>query len=142
MPPDIHFVTKSLSQIEETVRFLESLAKRSEDEYLSSMEAKFSSAYGLMTAIEGATGVAAHLISTCGFPTPKGSADSFRILLAEGILSNQSHAQRLQDMARFRNLLVHRYWEIDYKKVRAILLGCMEDFSLFASDVLRFVKTP
>jgi uncharacterized protein YutE (UPF0331/DUF86 family) len=140
MPPDLHFVRKSLSQIEESIRFLKTLAQRSEEDYLLSMEAKFSSAYALMTAIEGATGVAAHVIATTGFPTPKGAADSFQILRDQGVLSDPKHAQRLQDMARFRNLLVHRYWEIDYKKVWVILSTCMDDFSLFAADVLRYVE--
>lgn len=139
MPPDLYFISTSFSQIEETVRFLSNIAQRPESEYLDSMEARFSSAYGLMTAIEGVTGVAAHLISAEGFPVPKGAPDSFRILFEQGVLTDREHCERLQAMARFRNLLVHRYWEIDYRRVHQVLRSSLEDFTLFAKDILRYL---
>lgn len=40
-------------------------------------------------------------------------------------------ADRLSDMARFRNLLVHQYTEIDNHKIHEILRKNLDDFEKF-----------
>lgn len=141
MPPDRHFILKSLAQVEQTLAFLKELSQRSEQEYLQSLEARFSSAYGLMTAIEGVSGVAAHVIATSGFPVPQGAADSFRVLLDKGVLQSYEHVENLQAMSRFRNLIVHRYWEVDYRIVRRIMLENLVDIERFSAEMTRYLDS-
>jgi uncharacterized protein YutE (UPF0331/DUF86 family) len=43
-------------------------------------------------------------------------------------------------MAKFRNCLVHLYWEIDKKKVYEIIRDNLEDFKLFEQNVVKFLK--
>lgn len=45
------------------------------------------------------------------------SATSYGLQLG----TQQDLSMNLQSMARFRNLLVHMYWKIDYEKVYEIL---------------------
>ncbi|THJ16497.1 MAG: DUF86 domain-containing protein [Nitrospira sp. CG24B] len=40
---------------------------------------------------------------------------------------------RLQQMARFRNLLVHVYWKIDYGQVYDVITTRLEDLRAFRS---------
>ena len=45
-------------------------------------------------------------------------------------------ASRLSKMARFRDLLVHRYWEIDYRKLYEIITGHdLKDLQDFVGSV-------
>ena len=43
-------------------------------------------------------------------------------------------------MAKFRNRLVHLYWEIDNKKIYEIIRDNLEDFKLFEQNVVEFLK--
>lgn len=42
---------------------------------------------------------------------------------------------RLRQMARFRNLLVHMYWKVDYGKVHAILQYSLDDLRAFSRTI-------
>lgn len=46
---------------------------------------------------------------------------------------------QLREMAGFRNMLVHVYWEVDLEKVHEILNNNLEDFEKFASYVAKFL---
>lgn len=83
-----------------------------------------------MVAIETATDVADHLISSEGLRLASGYADSFRSLEEGGVLPARLAAS-LADAARFRNLLVHRYADIDDRRVVQIVrqrLADLEDY--------------
>ena len=51
-----------------------------------------------------------------------------------------SFCDRLVKMAKFRNRLVHLYWEIDKKKVYEIIRDNLEDFKLFEKSIVKFLK--
>jgi uncharacterized protein YutE (UPF0331/DUF86 family) len=46
---------------------------------------------------------------------------------------------RLQQMARFRNLLVHVYWEIDYGRVFDVIEHDLDDLRRFSRTVAALV---
>jgi uncharacterized protein YutE (UPF0331/DUF86 family) len=48
-------------------------------------------------------------------------------------------SDRLQRMARFRNLLVHVYWKIDYGQVYDIIATRLDDFREFRSAIAGLV---
>ena len=45
----------------------------------------------------------------------------------------------LQDMASFRNRLVHLYWEVDDRRVHHSLVHELNDFETFIAHVLAFL---
>jgi uncharacterized protein YutE (UPF0331/DUF86 family) len=57
-------------------------------------------------------------------------AECFERLAARGIL-DADLSSRLQAMARFRNLLLHRYWEVDDQRVLAIARNELGDLERF-----------
>lgn len=66
----------------------------------------------LIQAIEDASSICAHLVSRFGSGAPTGYVECFAALQRHGVI-DEVLAVRLQAMARFRNLLVHRYWQVD-----------------------------
>jgi uncharacterized protein YutE (UPF0331/DUF86 family) len=65
-----------------------------------------------------------------GGEPPSAYAECFERLAARGVI-NTALSNRLQAMARFRNLLLHRYWEVDDQRVLQIArndLGDLEQF--------------
>ena len=88
-----------------------------------------------MVCIEAVSGVAAHLLATTTTAKPTGMADSFKALHSEGILGSNELIENLVEMSRFRNLIVHRYWKVDYEVVYSILQSHLSDFRKFAIEI-------
>ncbi len=137
MPPDRAYVESLLAEIENTVRFLRELGQQPPEQFVSDLRSRYSACFALLTAIEGTANIAAHLIAAESLESPRGMSESFAVLHRAGILASADLVARLSAMARFRNLLVHRYWTIDYGRVYQILNTSLEDLAEFACDVLR-----
>lgn len=62
----------------------------------------------------------------------------FKILGENGVLEKEL-SRKLQDMSRFRNLLVHRYGEIDNTQILRIVKHSLKDVEEFEKEIERFV---
>ncbi|OFV90290.1 MAG: hypothetical protein A3G76_04750 [Acidobacteria bacterium RIFCSPLOWO2_12_FULL_65_11] len=69
---------------------------------------------------------------------PEDYAACFGVLREAGLVPAEL-AERLQQMARFRNLLVHIYWKLDYGQVYEILQRNLGDLRQFASIVAALI---
>lgn len=82
--------------------------------------------YHFIVAIECGIDIAHHLIASEGYRIPRDNGDSFAVLVENGIVP-----ARLQDpllaMAKFRNRLVHVYWEVDDRKIHEYLQTALGD---------------
>lgn len=84
----------------------------------------------LHIAIEACLDIGNHIISDLGLREPEDNRDIFKILAENGTITGRLQ-KRLQDMASFRNLIVHSYAKIDNEIVFGILkkrLGDIEEF--------------
>ncbi|TEB08789.1 DUF86 domain-containing protein [Pelotomaculum propionicicum] len=54
-------------------------------------------------------------------------------------IKNKSFADELTNMARFRNRLVHLYWEVDTPRVYYIIQTKLSNFEKFKHCVLEFL---
>ena len=76
------------------------------EEFLESYEKIQASKHSLQEAIEACLDVSNHIIAAKGLERSESYSDMF-LRLAEDDILNKQLADRLSDMARFRNLLVH-----------------------------------
>jgi len=86
----------------------------------------------LLLALEDAFALCNQAVSILGGEPPTAYAECFERLAARGIL-DADLSSRLQAMARFRNLLLHRYWEVDDQRVLAIARNELGDLERFVS---------
>ena len=70
--------------------------------------------------------------------SPDDYAACFRELAHAGLIP-VALGERLERMARFRNLLVHKYWNLDHARVHEIILHDLGDLRDFAAAVARLV---
>lgn len=68
--------------------------------------------YRFVTAIEAAMDAAHHVCASEGFAAPSTNADAMRVLGSHGVLDVEL-AERMARAVGFRNMLVHRYADID-----------------------------
>lgn len=130
---------KLLGRIADRRERLARYAERDLSSYLGDEEAVAASKYLLITAIEDVLSVANHVIASEGWRSPADYADAFAVLREHHVLPRDL-ADRLAAMARFRNLLVHIYAEVDDARVHRFLREDLGDFEAFASAVLDLLK--
>lgn len=94
----------------------------------------------LLESIEGASRICSHLNAKLFKRATESYADCFEKLCDGGIITDEL-AQRLIQMANFRNLLVHRYEIIDDKKVLKYARNNLDDFSDFLQSVSGYLAT-
>jgi len=92
--------------------------------------------YLFVVAAEIAIDAGQHIIAAEGLPAPQTLAEVFHILGREGWLS-EDLAMTFADIARFRNLLVHGYAEVDDRRVVAILQERLGDLAAFRQHLAR-----
>ena len=86
--------------------------------------------YQFIVAIESCIDICTHIAARSYARAPESYAGCFDLLLERKILEKEL-AGKMSDLARFRNILVHRYWEVDNRKVVEKLknnLSSIEDF--------------
>jgi uncharacterized protein YutE (UPF0331/DUF86 family) len=79
-----------------------------------------------------------HIITQNGFRVPEDYADTFRVMAEARALEN-GFAQQLRSMAKFRNRLVHLYWEVNDRQVQEILQSRLDDFKTFLDSLSTFL---
>jgi uncharacterized protein YutE (UPF0331/DUF86 family) len=125
-----------LSNLRRYVRVLQELAKTPRDAFLDNPDKIGNAKYHLVIAVECCIDIANHVIASENYRFPKDNADSFAVLIDEGILPGESR-ESLRDMARFRNRLVHPYWDVDEQKIHEYLREGLADIETFANAIAR-----
>ncbi|BBO81253.1 hypothetical protein DSCO28_18190 [Desulfosarcina ovata subsp. sediminis] len=111
-------------------------------EFNSSLLYQGSTERFLQLAIESCINIGNRLLSLYQFTKPVAMpgtyADIFKELGRLGVVDNE-FMQRLIKMARFRNRLVHLYWDIDPESIYRFLQENLNDFKLFQQNVIDFL---
>ena len=92
----------------------------------------------LHLACECCLDISAHIISRVGLREPSDNKDLFVILFENSIISESTH-RAMMKMAKFRNIIVHDYARIEPEIVIGILKKDIEDFKLFAQQIIRYL---
>ncbi len=130
---------KLISSMRESVRILREIQDMTEPEFKKDIHKQGSAKYNFIAAIEAAIDIANHLISKSGFRAPNDYADTFTVLADSGVLE-KDFSSDLEKMARFRNRLVHIYWNVDVSEIWKILQSRLGDFEQYISQVGTYLK--
>jgi uncharacterized protein YutE (UPF0331/DUF86 family) len=110
----------------------------SKSQFLADQDMLDLACYRLMIAIEAALSLCYHVSAKRLQKVPEEYAECFAQLGKGGIIP-MDLSERLQKMARFRNLLVHVYWKIDYERVYDVVQGDLGDLRRFAAAVAQLL---
>ncbi len=126
------------AEIEDSVSRLERFKDLPRDEFLANQDTLDLACYRLLVAIEAALALCYHVSAKRLHKVPEEYAECFR-LLQEGGMLGADESSRLQQMARFRNLLVHMYWKIDYGRVHDVIQQNLDDLRAFGAAVVKLL---
>ena len=90
--------------------------------------------YSLQEVIEACLDIANHVIASRELERAEEYSEMFEILGEEELLDEEL-ADDLADMAKFRNLLVHRYGDIEYDELHRILAEDLQDIRDYLDQI-------
>ena len=128
-----------MEEAQNALQSIHELAKLEENEFLDNRHYVSSAKYNLLVAIEACIDISYHLISKNKFRLPEDYADAFRVLEENGIIDGEL-THHLILMARFRNRLVHIYWDVDDSMIYRIITEDVRDIEEFLSHIREVLR--
>ena len=93
-----------------------------------------SAKYHFLVAIEAAIDLCNHIIARNNYRYPEDYSDTFRVM-GEAKIFDEGFVKNLVRMAKFRNRLVHIYWEVDDDLLYNILKVDLVDIERFLKEL-------
>ncbi|MFA7199488.1 MAG: DUF86 domain-containing protein [Methanoculleus sp.] len=125
-----------MRELEEALRDWERYQRIPEGQFLQDRDTQNMVHHAMLLSIQSAIDIATDVIAEGRLRKPFTYRETFEVLAGEGIISD-SLAGELANLAGFRNVLVHIYWNLDLKQVYAILqhdLAILREFSLVMKE--------
>ncbi len=131
-------IKKRFSEIDESLNEVRRLVALQDKEFWLKKENIAAVKYYLLQAVEAVGSVCVHIAAKKYNRGVAVFGECFEILQKEGAL-DEHLAARLQRMTKFRNKLIHRYWEIDDAQVLDYARNNLDDFTEFMKTIGEFV---
>ena len=114
-------ILRLLKEIRESLRVVEAVASLDLSEFIADVRNRYTLRLGIVEIVEAATAIGLHVLRERFNEDVEGYVQVFRKLLERGVLSRDV-GEGMIKLVRLRNLIVHRYWEVDdtrmYREIR------------------------
>jgi uncharacterized protein YutE (UPF0331/DUF86 family) len=135
---DQNVLIRIVGELRKSLQRLSALAGIPEDQFVTDADKVASAKYHFIVAIEACIDLCNHLISRNSFRVPEDYGDTFRVMAEVGALSPE-FVDVLVNMGKFRNRLVHIYWEVDNRQVHQLLCNRLQDFRRFLKEMAQYL---
>jgi len=132
-------INAMIDLIDENIRLIEEIRSQGYESFSNSFRDIQAAKHSLQESIEACLDMGNHIIAEKGFRRAEDYKDIYKVLEEEGIIDPALSA-KLQEMAQFRNLLVHRYGRIDTKRVFIIMTEDLKDIREFVKKILKYIS--
>jgi uncharacterized protein YutE (UPF0331/DUF86 family) len=93
----------------------------------------------ILRACELSIDLANHVIKTYKMGIPTSSAESFSLLHKKQVL-DRSLSEKLQNMVKFRNVVIHDYQSMNLEIVKSIIKSDLTDLLLYTDKIMAFTS--
>ena len=138
MVADRRKVEDRIDRIRRFKRDLVEFGSISREEFRANRERQYAVLHAMQNAIEGCIEIASHIVSADRLGAPADYAHLFS-LLEENRVIPSSVAEVMRQMARFRNRIVHLYWDLDLDLVYEYLTGRLGDMDAYLTAVEKYL---
>lgn len=137
MNADKSTIRAKLEIVDRNMRYLEEVNETfdpNEADYTLLQAVKHS----LFEITEACIDIASHIVAAEGYERPPDYAGLFPVLADNGLLS-ATLAERLADMARFRNVLVHQYGDLDVQRLQSFIEEDLDDVTSYTAAIYEYL---
>jgi len=135
---DAALIERKIDIIVENLRYLNRVRDTEKKVFLASFEKLQAAKHSLQEAIEACIDIANHVIAAERFARAETYAGMFERLAEENIISS-GLKDKLANMAKFRNLLVHRYGDVDEQRVWEMIQHDLADVESYVQEIERYI---
>jgi uncharacterized protein YutE (UPF0331/DUF86 family) len=135
MTVDPELIATRVAKIREELRHLARLETLSREEFIASSVQQHAVERELQIVIEACLEIGHHVISREGLRRPGDYREVFAVLREAGIIE-MDLGRRLEEMASFRNRLVHGYLDVDPARVYEIAHHELGDIEAFVARIV------
>lgn len=139
MPIDRLTLETKLKQLEEYLVSVKKLRRFPQSQFQPHSDPEILAERHIQKACQAALDIANHIIAEGNLGTPTMYRELGFILAKEKVITLEM-AKKLESVAKFRNLLVHEYGEIDPKTIYKIIHQDIDDLSVFAQQIYAYLK--
>ncbi|HYA11840.1 MAG TPA: DUF86 domain-containing protein [Thermodesulfovibrionales bacterium] len=132
-------IGRKLAQLDTYLGQISEFSKISVSAYKSDWKTQRIVERTLQMLIELCIDIANHIISDGGMRLPSGYADTFAVLMENKVI-NRNLLKTLDEMAKFRNVVVHQYEKIDPAIVISILHNNLKDFKNYKKAIIKYLS--
>ena len=132
---DKALILRKLTELEEHLKQIKEFSNITVEDYSREWKTQRIVERTLQIMIEICADIANHIIADKGYRVPKSYADTFRVLYEKGIIEEEIF-KMMENMAKFRNVVVHRYDKLDEYIVINILKKHLNDFLVYRNVIL------
>jgi uncharacterized protein YutE (UPF0331/DUF86 family) len=132
-------INAKINLVDQNIRLLEELKEQGYESFSKNFRDVRAAKHCLQESIEACLDIGNHIIAEKGFRRGEDYKDIFSVIEEEGIIDTGLSA-RLQEMAKFRNLLVHLYGRIDMRRLFIIMSKDLTDVEEFIKSILSYIS--
>lgn len=138
---DNEMIRNRLLILKENLSFLDKEKSRGSLENLTTdLRLQYSVLYLLQNSIQIMIDIANHILARKTHSIPSEAGNVFDALVKQQLIP-AGHAKKFKQMVKFRNLVIHRYQNIDITLIHTILHENLTDFESFIEDVKKILLT-
>ena len=132
-------INAMIDLIDENIGLIEEIRSQGYESFSNSFRDIQAAKHALQESIEACLDIGSHIIAEKGFRRAEDYKDIYKVLEEEGVI-DPVLSSKLQEMAQFRNLLVHKYGKIDTRRVFVIMSEDMRDIQDFVKMILKYIS--
>ena len=135
---NLNLVNKKLKELEKYIKNLQKHEGADKADLENNMDKMWAIERGLQLSIQVILDLGNHIISDEGI-----SVDNYSEIfteLAKLDIIPEDYAARIKGMAGFRNILVHKYAEVDLDIILEVLNNNLDDFKKFATYIRNYIN--
>lgn len=132
-----------LPKIKQKIMFMQSnldklkkLQKVSKDIFIEDFRNVDSAKYLLQVTIEAMLDISNHIIARNRWGKPETNKESFEILAKQGVIEEE-YINTYFTMAKFRNRIVHMYFNVSDEMIYEITQNNLDDFEFFIETIVK-----
>lgn len=135
---DLEKIKQRFSEVEQALSLIQKYTQTPEKKFWQDERNMLSTKQLLLQAAEALGSVCIHIASKSLHVGVSEYGECFEKLLNANII-NKELTLKLRKFIRFRNMLVHRYWEIDDKKVFQYVRRDIKDLEDFIKSINKWL---
>lgn len=132
-------ILQFIDQLKDCLSKLRELETHTEEEFLNDWRVYWQIDHGLHLGIQTAIDLSREIITASDFRKPRNYSETFSILIENKVILVET-GKEMENLAKFRNRLIHEYLFTDLKEIYKIFKEKLVFLEKFSEETMNFIR--